>query len=332
MPSWGLATNLLEHDLLRLNILKEINMVDTMGNTPSDLISSLFAILNSLYPISSGAVMLIYEDRTEYYHCSASENGRAAVALKAFLLDQLRRRQELALDLSGMVDIPVISEISPPSATGHSEISVHIGEIQEPVQIALAFEKVDVDYRSRDEESLFELALDLIRGIIEKKIVLRINQELSVIDLATRGYSITFFMEVLRREMENAARHNYVISLFTVLVSNFSALTDDMDAERLKGFIRSMQTAILRSMRKTDVVARWNQANFAFLLTHTDIAGTRKVIDRVRRNLIQGIADNGVDVEKVRLEIGMCPFDPARDKTPQIFLKSAMPRKNKKTT
>ena len=48
----GLATNLLEQDLLRLNILKEINMVDTISSSPGDLISALFAIINSLYPFS----------------------------------------------------------------------------------------------------------------------------------------------------------------------------------------------------------------------------------------------------------------------------------------
>lgn len=326
----GLATNLLEQDLLRLNILKEINMVDTTGNSPGELISSLFAILNSLCPFSFGGVLLIYEERVEFFHCSSKGARTTSAEIKSFLRDELQRRQDDHINVNDIVDISIASEISDLPPEAHSEISVHVGDAQLPVQTAMAFERIDSKDRTRDEESLFYLALDLIRGVIEKKIIFRINQELSVIDIATRGYSITFLMEVLGREMENATRHNYVISLFTLRVANFSILTAEMDNEQLKGFIKSVQGSIRRSMRKTDVVARWNQANFAFLLTHTALEGTREAIVRVKKNLMTDISKIGVDVKRLRLEIGLCQFNPDRDKTPELFLKYAMPPSKKK--
>jgi hypothetical protein len=92
----GLAINLLEQDLLRLNILKEINMVDTIGSSPGDLISSLFAIINSLYPFSSGSVLLIYENHVDFYFCGNDSSGmNSSSEIKSLILDQLKHRQDI---------------------------------------------------------------------------------------------------------------------------------------------------------------------------------------------------------------------------------------------
>ena len=326
----GLATNLLEQDLLRLNILKEINMVDTMGSSPGDLISALFAIINSLYPFSSGSALLIYENHIEFYFCGNHSSGmNRSSEIKSLILDQLKHHQDIHFNLDDIVDIMIDSEISGPSSHGSQDVYVHIGEPQGPVNTVLAFENIHLDGYNRDEKSIFYLALGLVRGGIEKKIFFCMNQELSLIDIATQGYSITFFMEVLGREMENAVRHNYTITLFTMLFVNFTSIIRDMDREQLSKLLRAVQTSILRSMRKTDVVARWNQANFAFLLTHTALEGSRETIVRVKKNLLSDLAGQRVDVRRIKLEFGVCQFNPARDKTAEAFLKNAMPRKKK---
>jgi len=326
----GLATNLLEQDLLRLNILKEINMVDTVGSTPGDLISSLFAIINSLYPFFSGSALLIYENHIDFYFCGNHSTGvNRSSEIKALILDQLKNHQDLHINPDEIVDIMIDSEISGPSSHGSQDVYVHIGESQGSVNTALAFENIHLEGYNREEKSIFYLALDLVRGVIEKKIFFRMNQELSLIDIATQGYSITFFMEVLGREMENAVRHNYTITLFTMLFSNFSIITKDLDSEQLSGLLKAVQTSILRSMRKTDVVARWNQANFAFLLTHTALEGSKEAIVRVKKNLLDDLAVLNIDVRRVKLNFGVCQFNPAWDKTAEAFLKNAMPRKKK---
>ncbi len=328
----GLATNLLEQDLLRLNILKEINMVDTIGNSPGDMISSLFAIINSLYPFSSGAALLMYENHIDFYFCRNGTSGiNRSDEIKALIFEQLKRRQDVYINPEAVVDIVVESEISGPASDENEDVYLHIGEPQGPVQTALAFENIHLEGYNREEKSIFHVALDLARGVIEKKIFFRMNQELSLIDLTTRGYSITFFMEVLGREMENATRHNYVITLFTMLFVNFSAITRDMDGEQLNGLIKAVQSSILRSMRKTDVVARWNQANFAFLLTHTGLEGSREAIVRVKKDLLRDLSDMHIDVRRLQLDFGVCQFDSDRDKTAEVFLKNAMPRKKKKS-
>lgn len=329
----GLATNILEQDLLRLNVLKEINMVDTISGTPGELVSSLFAIINSLYPFSSGSALLIYEDHIDFYFCRKGTTGvNRATEIKSLIFDQLKRRQDVYIDPEMVADIFLESEISGPASDDNEDVYLHIGEPQGPVQTALAFENIHLEGYNREEKSIFHVALDLARGVIEKKIFFRMNQELSLIDIATQGYSITFFMEVLGREMGNATRHNYVITLFTLLFANFASVTKDMDTEQLKILIKAVQTSILRSMRKTDVVARWNQANFAFLLTHTGLEGSREAIVRVKKNLLTDLSAMGMDVRQLQLDFGICQFNANRDKTAEIFLKNAMPRKKKKTS
>ncbi|SMC51307.1 Response regulator receiver domain-containing protein [Desulfocicer vacuolatum DSM 3385] len=324
----GLATNLLEQDLLKLNILKEINMVDSMDNSPGELFSSLFAIINSLYPFSSGSVLLVYDNHVEFYFCGEDMPGKKRSSeLKTLILDQLRHRQDIRINPDDIVDVMIESDISAPSSPGNEDVYVHIGENQGAVRIGLAFENIHLEAYNRDEKSIFYLALELIRGVIEKKIFFRMNQELSLIDIATQGYSITFFMEVLGREMENATRHNYTITLFTMLFANFATISREMDSSQLKALLMSIQTSILRSMRKTDVVARWNQANFAFLLTHTTLEGSREAMVRVKKTLLSDLAESGIDVGLIKLMFGACQFNAVRDKTAENFFKNAMPRK-----
>ena len=227
--------------------------------------------------------------------------------------------------MDDIVDTMIDSEISGTFSHGSQDVYVHIGEPQGPVNTALAFENVHLEGYNREEKSIFYLALDLVRGVIEKKIFFRMNQELSLIDIATQGYSITFFMEVLGREMENSTRHNYTITLFTMLFVNFTTITKDMDSEELNGLIKVIQTSTLRSMRKTDVVARWNQANFGFLLTHTPLEGSKAVIVRVKRNLLKDLAGFGLMCSWLNLILAFASLIQLGIKRQKPFLKMPCP-------
>lgn len=55
----SLATNLLEHELLRATILNEINMIDISAMSAEDLVMALMTIVNCLHDFDLGAVLLM---------------------------------------------------------------------------------------------------------------------------------------------------------------------------------------------------------------------------------------------------------------------------------
>ena len=206
------------------------------------------------------------------------------------------------------------------------EIYIHTKET-DPIHSALFFENINMADLRKEEQDLLLLALDLVHGVLEKKIFARKSQELSVIDMATKGYSMTFFMEVLAREISNAGRNKYDLTLITIIISNFEEVTRDLHAETEIEIIRIIQNAIFRTLRKTDIIARWKGANFAFLLTHTSFENAKIPAKRVQKNVLQDISVQMPSMGLLTLHMGMCEFDPEQNQTPESFFTGAMPKK-----
>ncbi|MCF8129780.1 MAG: diguanylate cyclase, partial [Deltaproteobacteria bacterium] len=206
------------------------------------------------------------------------------------------------------------------------EVYIHTKE-DEPIYSALYFENIHVGEMTKEERQVLWLALDMAHGVLEKKSLARKSQELSVIDMATKGYSLTFFMEVLGREISNAKRNKYSLTLITIIISNFDEVTKNLHPEEEIEIIRVVQNAIFRTLRKADIIARWNQANFAFLLAHTSFENARIPAERVQKNVLEDIALQIPALGPLKPQMGMCEFDPEKDQTPESFFSRAMPKK-----
>ena len=322
-----MAGSLLEQDLLQATILNEINMIDTWDIAPKDLVAALMAIIHSLYPFSLSAALLIFDHHSGLYLCG---NG----ACRQDQLDEIHNLiiahlwKEHAMMLksedveSSFIEVPFAEA----GGEEDGEIYIHTRETG-PIHSALFFEDINMTDLSREEQNLLFLALDLVHGVLEKKIFARKSQELSVIDMATQGYSMTFFMEVLGRELANARRNKYDITLITLMISNFDDVTKNLHPEEEIEIVQVIQNAIFRTLRKADIIARWKGANFAFLLTHTSFENAKIPAQRVQRNVLQDIADQMPAMGPLKLHMGMCEFDPEQNQTPESFFADAMPKR-----
>lgn len=104
-------------------------------------------------------------------------------------------------------------------------------------------------------------------------------------------------------------------------------VTKDLEPEAEIEIIRIIQDAIFRTLRKADIIARWDQANFAFLLTHTSFENAKIPTQRVKKNVLQDISVQMPSLSSLMPHMGMCEFDPEQDQTPESFFAGAMPKK-----
>ena len=324
-----MATTLLEQDLLRSNILNEINMMDTWETSPADLVQSLMAIIHSLYPFTLGAALLISNNHGEMYLSSEGAFDPERIEeINKLVVAHLWQTHSMLLkpdDITNFFsDVPLLEVLDLEEESG--EIYIHTKE-DVPVYSALYFENIHVGEMTKEEQQVLWLALDLAHGVLEKKSLARKSQELSVIDMATKGYSMTFFMEVLAREISNARRNKYSLTLITIIISNFDEVTKDLLPEEEIEIIRIVQDAIFRTLRKADIIARWNRANFTFLLTHTSFENAKIPTQRVQKNVLQDISVQMPSLGLLMPHMGMCEFDPERNQTPESFFADAMPKK-----
>ena len=322
-----MATGLLEQDLLRATILNEINMIDTWDIAPKDLAAALLTIIHSLYPFTKGGAFLVFDHHSELYMCGDNIPGQDQFAeINRLIIAHLWKEHAILLKSDDVatrfIDVP-FTETGPEQP---GEIYIHTKET-DPIYSALFFENINMADLRKEEQNLLLLALDLVHGVLEKKIFARKSQELSVIDMATKGYSMTFFMEVLAREIANAKRNKYDITLITIIISNFDEVTKDLHPEEEIEVVRAIQNAIFRTLRKADIIARWKGGNFAFLLTHTSFENAKIPAQRVQKNVLQDISAQVPTMGPLTTHMGMCGFDPEQNQTPESFFAGAMPKK-----
>jgi diguanylate cyclase (GGDEF)-like protein len=191
----------------------------------------------------------------------------------------------------------------------------------------LAFEDIQLDRLRSDEQEILGLALKLAHGVLEKKIFFQMSQELSIIDAVTAGHSIAFFMSVLEKEIENTKRNGYPMTLFTIGVTNARDLTRDPFSMTLEDLVRTIQRAIMKTVRKADIVARWETTSFAFLLPHTTQAEARGALQRIAAHIMKSLVRFFPSSNQIKLMVGIRQFDPDQDGTAEAFFDRARPKK-----
>lgn len=325
-----MAAGLLEQDLIRATVLNEINRMDTWDMEPGNLVTSLMTIIQSLYPFGRGASLLISDNHSELYVCGREPSDQTGLdETKDLMIDYLWERHSILLKNNEITSQAAAAPFSEANPSGKSEIYIHTREAG-PVHTVLFFENLGIEDLRREEREVLFIALDLVHGVLERKILARKSQELSIIDMATKGYSMAFFMEVLEREISNARRNNYCITLVFLTIANFEDIIANLQVEDRIDLVRIIQKAIMRTMRKTDFIARWKGADFAFLLTHTSLENARNPVVRVQKYILEDVSSRMPLVGRLVPRIGASELNLAGNQTAESFFAAAMPDKTAK--
>jgi chemotaxis family two-component system response regulator PixH len=321
-----LATNLLEQELLRANILNEINMIDISAMPTKDLVMAVMTIVGSLYDFTLGVALLLYDHRGEFffYQSGQVEQNRLD-EVKKLIFQHLQRQHEIYLDPRRIKQNLLLSDQGKEVSRGTDELYIYTKE-SGPIRSVLSFENIGFEELTADEHEIFRLALELAQGVLEKKIFFQMSQELSIIDAVTEGYSMAFFMACLRREIENALRNKYPMTLITIAISNFRDITKDLSVNEVHGLIRIIKNLILRVTRKSDIVARWEMASFAFLLTHAQLEKAGVAQERISKYIVKNLSRHLPSSAELVLDMGISEFNRERDRTPEIFFAHAQPK------
>ena len=321
-----LATKLLEQELLRANILNEINMIDISAMSTKDLATAVMTIVDSLYDFSLGAALLLYDHGGEFFFYRNEQVKQNRLdEVKKLIFEHLQRQHKIYLDPKHIKQNISLSTGQKEVGRGTDELFIHMKE-SGPIRSVLAFENIGLEELKEDDQEIFSLSLELVHGVLEKKIFFHMSQELSIIDTVTEGYSMAFFIECLRREIENAIRHGHPMTLLTITLSNFEEITEGLSTDEVHGLIRIAKNLVLRVTRKSDIVARREMASFVFLFTQASLQNARLVQERIGKYIVRNFSQHLPPSSEIVLDMGICEFDQERDRTPEIFLAHAQPK------
>ena len=187
----------------------------------------------------------------------------ACEKIKRLTLDHLNKIHHYHLDAE-RIGITLLKQGKGPQDPDLSnEISVHVADAPSFSSMVI-FENLLPERLENREKEPFQTAMTLVHSMLDKKIQFQNAQRYSIIDNETNGFSHEFFMAMLDREIENASRNQYPLTVFTLLVSNVKADKESDEFSEARKLHTILYKLILSVMRKSDIVARLEKTSYVF--------------------------------------------------------------------
>ncbi len=120
----------------------------------------------------------------------------------------------------------------------------------------------------------------------------------SVFDMLYGVYNANYFKKLLENEIKLIKKFSHKSSLITIKVSD-KVLKHFKLKKSLTIVNRSVAKILLKTSRRTDIIAHLGEGVFAMLLKHTDIIGAEKTVERIS----DIISNSAVFIEGNEIEI-----------------------------
>jgi diguanylate cyclase (GGDEF)-like protein len=122
---------------------------------------------------------------------------------------------------------------------------------------------------------------------------LRLEESLARVDGLTGVMTGRSFQQSAAEVIGLASRTESPFSLIYVDLDDFKKVNDTRGHAEGDRALKAVATALMQSVRRTDLIGRLGGDEFAVLLPDTDDAGAREVIEKIRSNLASTAADSG---------------------------------------
>ena len=149
-------------------------------------------------------------------------------------------------------------------------------------------------------------------------------EQMVVSDPLTGLYNRRFLMDRLLQEMQRSDRHGEPLAFAMIDLDGFKTINDLYGHVLGDKVLRAVGNAISRSIRVSDIAARYGGDEFAVILPQTPPEGAMRVCERLLRAISEGgFQDDSGKVCRVTASLGLAYY-PADDvETPEDLVHSA---------
>lgn len=142
--------------------------------------------------------------------------------------------------------------------------------------------------------------------ISELKFTLNNLEKLARTDALTGLINRMFFMELAKREIHKAIRHQESLTLAYIDIDDFKKINDQFGHHVGDNLLYLVADTAKSTLRKIDIIARIGGDEFAILLPRTSYESAEVVLHRVQRILLESMNKKGFSVT---VSIGAITFN-----------------------
>ena len=176
--------------------------------------------------------------------------------------------------------------------------------------------------RPAEEFVLLEHLARQVAIILNDASAQRRIRELATRDPLTGTATRAHFTSEIGRHFNEAQRFGTDLSLLMIDIDHFHQFTDRFGYHMADAILTTVAGVLTKSVRKTDVIARFGDNRFAVAMPQTDTEQATVAAEKVRKNLI-GTSVNQLDRERITISIGIASYPDPEVQSPVELVRRA---------
>ncbi|MDO5045580.1 GGDEF domain-containing protein [Campylobacter sp.] len=156
--------------------------------------------------------------------------------------------------------------------------------------------------------TLMNKHIDVIKTNYEEiSRVFKVVEEQSIYDPKFDLYNKKFFLKTISSEMKYVQKYGYNSSF--MLVKAKDRITDMLGVRDKQIVLKNISRFLLKTSRRSDILAHYGDGIFAMLMKHTDINGAKKACERIADMFYTTTFLIGDEELEIDMEIAVCDLN-----------------------
>jgi diguanylate cyclase (GGDEF)-like protein len=140
----------------------------------------------------------------------------------------------------------------------------------------------------------------------------------SIVDPLTQVYKSRYIMERLKSELQMARRTQTLLSIFAIEIDNSETQTTRFGSQVFNRLLQAVAEILTETLRKTDLIGRYQNNLFLVILPHTDKAAAQTVAEKILRIVNSEHIITSAGPIQVTLSIGVVTISELQSRTDKL--------------